>query len=155
MADLTPEQKEKIIEDNVIKVERYLRKGGPYEVLENGLYRIREGSAQVLISVNLLGNGKAFVRVYSYALREVKKAGNEAMFEDFCKLNEEWVFGKIYWREKPETPGLGWVMIEHILLAEYLDYEELASGIGCLAYLANEYDDRLKAKYGGKRFIDE
>ena len=153
--ELTPEQQAKIIEANVAKVERYLRKGGAFEILEDNLYRVRDGSAQVLISVNILGNGKPFVRVFSYVLREVKKAGNEAMYEDFCKLNDEWVFGKIYYREMQDKPGLGYIMLEHNLLAEFLDYEELVSAVGCLAYVADDVDDKLKAKYGGKRFIDE
>ena len=155
MSERTPEQDAKVIEANVAKVERYLRKGGPFEILEDNLYRVRDGSAQILISVHLLGNGKPFVRLLSYVLREVKKAGNEAMFEDFCKLNDEWVFGKIYWRENQKTPGEGYIMLEHNLLAEFLDFEELAAAVGCLGWVADDIDDKLKAKYGGKRFVDE
>ncbi|HQG28685.1 MAG TPA: hypothetical protein PLY73_09005, partial [Candidatus Ozemobacteraceae bacterium] len=86
--------------------------------------------------------------------RDVNKAGNEAMFEEFSSLNNEWVFGKIYWLEQEKTPGTGCIMVEHNLLAEFLDFEELAAAIGCLCYVADEIDDKLKAKYGGKRFID-
>lgn len=150
----TNEEIQKGIEATEAKVERYLKKMGTYQVLEGGFYRIQEGSAQVLIRVLSFSNGQPFVRVLSPVLREVKKAGNEAMFEEFSQLNNNWIIGKIYWAQKEDTPGFGFVMIEHCLLGAFLDYEELLASIQCLAIVADEFDDKLKAKFGGKRFID-
>ena len=144
---------QKVLEMTRAKVERYLRDMGPYEVLGDQ-YRIRMGSTMLQIQILSFSNVKPFVRLICPLLRGVNKAGNEAMFQDFSALNSDWIFGKIYWLEMNDTPGQGMIFIEHCLLGEFLDYEELLAGVQCLINLCDEQDDMLQAKYGGQRWID-
>ncbi len=154
MAQLTPEEVQKGVEATTAKVERYLKKMGTYEVVGGDTYRFRGESTVVTIRVQTFHSGAPFVRVLAPVLREVKKAGNEAMFEEFSKLNSDAVLGKVYWEENRDTPGVGFIFAEHNLLGEFLDYEELFAAVQVIFGWADEMDDKMQAKYGGKRWID-
>lgn len=152
---LTPEEIQKGIDATTAKVERYLKKIGTYEVVGGDYYRFREGSTVVTVRVQAFSGGAPYVRVLALVLREVKKSGNEAMFEEFSLINSGSVLGKIYWEEAKETPGVGFIFLEHNLLGEFLDFDELLSAVQVLAMCSDDLDDKLQAKYGGKRWIDQ
>ena len=144
----------KLLDTVRARVERFLRDMGPYEVTGNN-YRIHMGSAMLQLEIHPFANSKPFIRLICPLLRGVTKAGNEAMFEEFLRHNSDWIFGKIYWLEMNDTPGQGIIFIEHCLLGEFLDYEELLAGIQCLINLCDEQDEVFQAKFGGQRWADD
>ncbi|MFT4089006.1 MAG: hypothetical protein QM658_17985, partial [Gordonia sp. (in: high G+C Gram-positive bacteria)] len=47
------------------------------------------------------------------------------------------------------------VSLKHNLLGDFLDPEELMSAVYGLAFVADDVDDELKAKFGGLRFHED
>lgn len=54
--------------------------------------------------------------------------------------------------DKP--PGEVLLIMSHTLLGDYLDEQELRHGVMGILSAANECDDELQKKFGGKRWID-
>jgi hypothetical protein len=136
------------------KVERYLREMDVTYQVAKGYYRVNEGSSAVNICPVQSGEQETILRLYGVVLRNVKKQGNEAMFEEFSELNSEYFFAKIYWEPNQDDKNLGGIWCEVSLLGEYLDYAEFKRAIAHVAIISDELDDKLKAKYGGELFID-
>ena len=44
---------------------------------------------------------------------------------------------------------------KYVLLADYLDEDELSTALWAVIYTADELDDELQKQFGGKRYIDE
>jgi hypothetical protein len=136
------------------KVERYLREMEiTYEVGKD-YYRVRKDSSAVNIAFIQSGENETVLKFYGFVLCNVKKQGNEAMFEEFSELNSGYYFAKVYWEPKDDDKNIGNIYCEVGLLGEYLDYEEFKRALVHVAVLSDELDDKLKAKYGGERFID-
>ncbi len=137
------------------KVEKYLRHGLSRVEAHGERYLVRAGSAAVLVHPFQLAAGTTLVRLLVPALEGVAAAGNEGMFREFSRLNDELLFGKIYWAPKAtDDDTVGTIYLEHVLLGEYLDAEELLSALTALALAADRIDDDLQAKYGGERWTD-
>ena len=48
------------------------------------------------------------------------------------------------------TDGRGTLVLRHTLLADYLDEPELSNAVRAIAFTADEIDNELKAKFGGR-----
>lgn len=139
------------------KLERFLRQMLPsgFEVLGER-YRIRFDSTALLLQPLEWQEDKTILRILALVLKDVPRAGNEAMFEEFSAINDRMIFGKIYWLpDSPENKEVGMVLIEHNLLGEFLDYEELEVACKACGFSAADLDEQLKTRYGGKRYIDD
>jgi hypothetical protein len=44
---------------------------------------------------------------------------------------------------------------KYVLLADFLDEDELSTALWAVIYTADELDDELQKQFGGKRYIDE
>lgn len=55
---------------------------------------------------------------------------------------------------KPSAALFEWVVFSHTLLGDYLDEKELGHGVFGILQGANEWDDELQKKFGGKRWVD-
>ncbi|RMH20811.1 MAG: hypothetical protein D6701_03415 [Gemmatimonadetes bacterium] len=53
-----------------------------------------------------------------------------------------------------QTPGNVRVLLKHTLLGDYLDAPELSAAMFGVLLTADEWDDQLQARFGGKRFVD-
>ncbi len=138
------------------KTERYLKQLVPSFEVVGDRYRITYGSSALLIHPLTWRDNMTILRLVAVVLRKVKKAGNEAMFEEFSQLNDRLLFGKIYWiHDSPEVTTEGPVLIEHNFIGEYLDYEEFQHGCISLSLAADELDEQLKSRYGGLCWVDD
>lgn len=54
-----------------------------------------------------------------------------------------------------EMDGKAVVEFRHNLLADFLDPDELLTAVACVANTANDLDDEVHEKFGGRRFTDE
>lgn len=75
------------------------------------------------------------------------------LFEWVAKSQVDFVFGRLELaaREGPETMDLA---MTHSLLANYLDEPELRAAVYGLLSTADELDDSLVERFGGKRWVD-
>lgn len=55
---------------------------------------------------------------------------------------------------RPQDEGLAHVYVEHTLLGDYLDEDELHTAVGAVLRTADSWDDMLQQKFGGRRVSD-
>ncbi len=128
-------------------LEMYLQEiVGPFEKGQD-FYRIPYESTAIIL-IPLEWGPRILLRVAAVILKEI--TGDPELDKTLSELNREYLFGKFNY-----YPDSNVIFIEHYLLGDYLDKEELAVTLRALALTADEVDDQLKEKFGGKRFIDE
>ncbi|MGB7983397.1 MAG: hypothetical protein WCF36_21675 [Candidatus Nanopelagicales bacterium] len=66
---------------------------------------------------------------------------------------QQYFFGAAALRMRAE--GTVDVVLDHTLLGDFLDREELHAVIGALANTANDLDEQLKGKFGGRRLNED
>lgn len=129
------------------KVQRYLTDMlGSVTIDRDGDFAIRYGSSQIYVRVAAFGEGSV-VSVFAPTNYEVPPSAE--LYRYVAEINRNYVFGKFSTRE---TDGKVAVSLTHALLGEYLDPDELKSAVGLLASLADQVDDDIKSKFGGRRF---
>lgn len=134
------------------KTERYLKDLLSSFEVASDRYLVRNGSTALQVHPVQWGEDSTILRVIAMVLRNVKRDGNEKMFEEFSTLNDHFLFGKLYW--SPDKDGVGTIYLEHNLLGDFLDLEELKHSLFGLAISADKLDDELKSRYGGERWSD-
>ena len=149
------------VDQTMMKVQRLLT--GPM-----GLKIVLEGdgigvqftdySTQVHIRIIDWGKGKdgeprTLVRISSPLLRGVKP--NPALYEYIAREAPHLYFGSIRVWDDEETPGLLSLTLGQTLLGDYLDEEELSAAMYNVLNSANEMDDELQKRFGGKRWVDK
>lgn len=55
----------------------------------------------------------------------------------------------------PEENGTVFLRYKYALLADYLDEAELKNAVFAVLLTANELDEELQTKFGGKRYVDQ
>ena len=75
-----------------------------------------------------------------------------ALFEWVAKSS--YYFGHVTVHDDSSAPGKLFLMMAHTLLGDYLDEEELSSAMYAMLGTADNLDDELKGKFGGKRLAD-
>ena len=116
-----------------------------------------DSSTQVHIRIIDWGKGKdgeprSLVRVSSPILRGVKPA--PALYEYIAREAPRLWFGNIAVWDDEESPGMVSLTLGHTLLGDYLDEEELRSAMFGVLNSADELDDVLQKRFGGKRWVD-
>jgi hypothetical protein len=99
------------------------------------------------------GEPRSLVRISSPILRGVKPA--PALYEYIVREAPRLWFGNIAVWDDEETPGLLSLTLGHTLLGDYLDEEELKSAMYGVLNSADELDDALQKRFGGKRWVDK
>jgi len=54
-----------------------------------------------------------------------------------------------------EEAGTIFLRYKYVLLADFLDEDELSTALWAVIYTADDLDDELQKQFGGKRYIDE
>jgi hypothetical protein len=99
---------------------------------------VRAGTA--LLSVRLLGGEQPIIRVYSPLLRNL--AASATLLEELNALNAQLSFVRLFWRDDT-------VFAAYELLAQTIDDHEFAHACDTVADVADYYDERLLASFGG------
>lgn len=118
--------------------------------IERGLYVVKQGSAVVTVTVLPTGthHHQAVVRVYATVASEVSP--NPQLFQQLLILNARLRFGSFAYEPKRQA-----VLFGHTLLGgPRLETSELLAAIHDVAIISDAYDDRIVARYGGKRMTD-
>ena len=116
-----------------------------------------DSSTQVHIRIIDWGKGKdgeprSLVRISSPILRGVKPA--PALYEYIAREAPRLWFGNIAVWDDEESPGMVSLTLGHTLLGDYLDEEELRSAMFGVLNSADELDDVLQKRFGGKRWVE-
>ena len=149
------------VEQTMMKVQRLLT--GPMKLriqVEPGDtigVRFTDVSTQVHIRIldwgkNKEGQARSLVRVSAPILRGVTPT--PALFEYIVREAPRMWFGNIAVWPDEETPGALSLTMGHTLLGDYLDEEELSSALYGVLSAADDLDDPLQQKFGGKRWVD-
>ena len=133
------------------KVQRILAGSlGSVSIDEDGDFFVRFESAVVVVEVLEMNDDVTLIKSYSIMLSEVPL--NHEVYRWVATEGQDHFFGHA--RVVERDNGTGTIMFEHVLLGDFLDPEELNWAVLALGRTADELDDRLQARFGGKRFIE-
>ena len=129
------------------KVQRTLTsKLGSVRIDSDGEFVLENESALGFVRVFEWGDGQTVVKVWSPLLREVAMTAD--LYKWVATEGQNYYFGHA--RVISQDGQSGMIVWEHDLLGDYLDEEELMAAVYGVAGTANEIDDDLKSKFGGK-----
>ena len=129
------------------KIEKMLGTSPAYRKVEDGLYAVKQGSSMIMIKVHTWKD-HALIRLVAQL---VKGVSMECMLAvELLQLNAVLRFGAFAF--VPEGQA---IILCHTLLDRDLgDKEEFTQTIRDFAFVADEYDDRIAARYGGQTMED-
>ncbi|MGH8876854.1 MAG: T3SS (YopN, CesT) and YbjN peptide-binding chaperone 1 [Stackebrandtia sp.] len=110
---------------------------------DNGEISVRAGSAMVFIKP---AERPAIVDVYSPLLTEV--APNERLYRELSELTRRLPIGRLYYSD-----GTIWASVP--VYGRDFQPRHLMLAVESMTRLADELDDRLQLKFGGRRFFDQ
>jgi len=106
-----------------------------------------EQGVQVFVMPRELPDGRTVVKVEALCVKGMRIDGDLGIF--LAEANSKILFGKLaLYPERQE------VHVEHALLGDYLNQAELELAVQLVAYSTNEYDDKIKATWGGKKRVE-
>jgi len=134
-------------------IERALGKSPAFKKVDEGLYVVKQGSSYVMISIVPTGKGsqhddKAIVRVVANVASGVRPEAS--LFRQLLILNGRLRFGAFAYVPEGDV-----IVFHHSMLGgTSMDGKELVATVHDVAVVADEYDDRIVARYGGQRMQD-
>lgn len=134
------------------RVQRLLtQQMGRIEIDAEGDYTFAYESTRLHVSVYPWeGPDLTIVSVYSIVLWEVP--GSPELFEYIATGAFDYRLGALSLYRR--TDGTFNVNFSHRLIGETMDPEELKHTVGAVAVTADELDDEVKNRFGGKRWAD-
>jgi hypothetical protein len=129
------------------KIEKMLGPSAAYRKVEDGLYAVKQGTSMIMIKVHTWKD-HALIRLVAQL---VKGVSMECMLAvELLQLNAVLRFGAFAF--VPEGQA---IILCHTLLDRDLgDKNEFTQTIRDFAFVADEYDDRIAARYGGQTMED-
>jgi len=117
----------------------------PFHDEEDGHFYVRYGSTVLEISVDPYGPQEAAVKITSYCVRGAKVT--EGLLANLLEINHGLPFGTF------SAVG-GDIFFAHSLLGRDLQPRQLLTAIAAVAELADEFDDRIAANWGGQTALE-
>ena len=129
------------------RVEEYLGElfEDPYLDPETSHFYVRYGTTVLEIAVDPYGPEDTMVQVMAYCVQGVRLEADLLM--GLLELNHHLAFGAF------SLVGRD-IFLSHTLFGRGLDRSALLGAIAAVANVADEYDDRIVAKYGGQTALD-
>jgi len=148
------------VEQTMFKVQRILT--GPMnlriQLQGNTMYvQFSDASTQVSLSVAEWGKSKegeprSLVNISSPILWSVTPTPE--LFEWIAREGGRYYFGHVSAADDIRDAGKVFLSMNHTLLGDYIDEEELASAMYAVLNTADQLDDELQKRFGGKRWTD-
>jgi hypothetical protein len=135
-------------------IEKALGKSTAFRKVEDRLYVVKQGSSYVMISVIPTGpksgqTDKAVVRVVSQVVSGVNP--EPSLFRQLLILNGQLRFGAFAF-----VPEGNLILFTHSILGgTQMDEREVVATVHDVALVADEYDDRIVARYGGQTALEK
>lgn len=135
-------------EETFRKVKEYLGElfEEPYHDPENDHFYVRYGTTVLEISVEPQGPEEAIVRIMSYCVQDVEI--DEELLLGLLELNHQLLCGSFSVVDND-------IFFAHSLYGRGLEPRDLLRAITSVATLADDYDDRIVAKYGGQTALEK
>ncbi len=139
---------DKVQEETFDRLREYLGElfEDPYHDPENDHFYVRYGTTVLEISVDPYDNEEAVVTIMSYCVQDVEIA--EDLLLGLLELNHRLNCGSF---SLVETD----IFFSYSLFGKNLSPRDLLRGITAVATVADDYDDRIVAKYGGQTALDK
>lgn len=115
---------------------------------EVGDFSVPYGSTTAFVNVVEASEGYACVEVWAPVVHDVPLGPELFRFV----AESGFMFGRLAVERTGD--GLGQVIFVHALLGDTLDPEELFVALGAIATTADDLDDELVARFGGRRLAD-
>ena len=130
------------------KVKEYLGElfEEPYHDPENNHFYVRYGTTVLEISVEPYGSEEAVVTIMSYCVQDVEM--EEDLLTGLLELNHQLLCGSF------SVVGND-IFFAHSLFGSSLEPRDLLRAITSVATLADDYDDRIVARYGGQTALEK
>lgn len=117
------------------------------EVDKYGSYTFPAESARVFVKVHLFGGDRTVVNIFAHTNIDVP--ASEELFRYIALNSNTWMFGHL---GASERDGRVLVTLSHRLLGEHLQLEELKAAAYSVAFTADQIDDEVKERFGGRVF---
>jgi hypothetical protein len=117
----------------------------PYHDPDNDHFYVRYGTTVLEISVQPYGSEEAIVVIMSYCVQEVELA--EDLLLGLLELNHQLPLGSF------SLVGND-IFFSHSLFGKSLEPRDLLRAVTAVATVADDYDDRIVAKYGGQTALE-
>ena len=132
------------------KVQRFLLEVlNTVSIDRDGDFTFREGSTRLFISVQPFGEASASVRIVAPIINDAP--ASPELFK-FIATDGSYKFGHLTCHEKN---GRVSILFNHTLLGDFLDPDELKLAVFLMARTADELDDEIVKKFGGRKFHEE
>ena len=145
------------VEATTQKVQRMLVDGFSNVLLSKDGFAVERGSTRVNIEIKDWGKDRngdpsSIVRLWASIGREIKPTSE--FYRWAAVEGSRFLFGSVTVFEN-EGATLCSAVFDHTLLADYLDPDELNGAVAVIASTADDLDDVVHDKFGGKRYTDE
>ncbi|HEX6902551.1 MAG TPA: YbjN domain-containing protein [Thermoanaerobaculia bacterium] len=117
----------------------------PYHDPENDHFYVRYGTTVLEISVEPYGSEETMVVIMSYCVQDVEV--EEELMAGLLELNHRIPCGHF------SVVGND-IFFAHSLFGRSLDPRDLLRAITAVATIADDYDDRIVARYGGQTALE-
>lgn len=148
------------VDQTTMKVQRLLT--GPMglriEMAASGIsvrFSDRSPRTDILIDpygTNADGDPSSVVRILCPLLWQVDPSAE--LFEWVAREGSRYWFGHVSAENDVKAPGKLFLVMTHTLLGDYLDEGELSTAMYAVLRVADELDDELQKRFGGKRLPD-
>lgn len=134
------------------KVQRILMSHGPVQLDDDGDLVVRKDSAVVFVSAREgFGEDGVLIRIFCHLVRDVKLTPE--LYKWVATEGNAYKIGRMC--VVPDDAGKnGLVMFDWFLVGDDLDESELLAGVYAVMHTADDLDDEIQAKFGGKKFTD-
>lgn len=135
-------------EETFRKVKEYLGElfEEPYHDPENDHFYVRYGTTVLEISVEPYGPEESVVTIMSYCVQDVEM--EDDLLLGLLELNHQLLCGSF------SVVGND-IFFAHSLFGSSLEPRDLLRAITSVATLADDYDDRIVARYGGQTALEK
>jgi type III secretion system-like peptide-binding chaperone len=135
-------------EETFQKVKEYLGElfEEPYHDVENNHFYVRYGTTVLEISVEPYGSEESMVTIMSYCVQDVEI--EDELLLGLLELNHQLLCGSF------SLVGND-IFFAHSLFGRSLDPRDLLRAITSVANIADDYDDRIVARYGGQTALEK
>lgn len=148
------------VEQTALKVQRLLT--GPMKLkvqLQGDLIAVEFSDASTRVNIQIFdwgvgddGEPRTLVRMASPLLRSVNPSPE--LFEWAAREGANYFFGHVLAVDDKNDAGKLVLFFMHTLLGDYLDEAELSAALWAVLRSANDLDEELEKKFGGKRWVD-
>lgn len=135
-------------EETFKKVKEYLGElfEEPYHDPENDHFYVRYGTTVLEIAVEPYGPDEAVINIMSYCVQDVEL--EEDLLLGLLELNHQLLCGSF------SLVGND-IFFAHSLYGKGLEPRDLLRAITSVATVADDYDDRIVARYGGQTALEK